>query len=166
MNKVVMSMLTIIIIIMGVIIGILLISLSFISINLTQIFGFPLKILVDTLLLITKFSELPCAKIYISTPSVFLLISTYIFTYIIYYVCKLKVNTKLTATQKRIKNLIAVAKYYCRVHRENIKKITYIIIFIIVVLKVIPKKLEINFVDVGQGDCTFIKTYGGIRKNY
>ncbi len=141
-----------------IIIGILLISLSFISINLTQIFGFPLKILVDTLLLITKFSKLPCAKIYISTPSVFLLISTYIFTYIIYYVCKLKVNTKLTATQKRIKNLIAVAKYYCRVHRENIKKITYIIIFIIVVLKVIPKKLEINFVDVGQGDCTFIKT--------
>ena len=122
MNKVVMSMLTIIIIIMGVIIGILLISLSFISINLTQIFGFPLKILVDTLLLITKFSKLPCAKIYISTPSVFLLISTYIFTYIIYYVCKLKVNTKLTATQKRIKNLIAVAKYYCRV-QSNTKKV-------------------------------------------
>ena len=70
----------------------------------------------------------------------------------------MKVNTKLTATQKRIKNLIAVVKYYYRLHREYIKKIAYIIIFIIVVLKVIPRKLEINFVDVGQGDCTFIKT--------
>lgn len=59
---------------------------------------------------------------------------------------------------------------YLRIHitkilkKDYIKKISIIFIILILVLNIFNKiysKLEIHFIDVGQGDCTFIKTKSG-----
>lgn len=62
---------------------------------------------------------------------------------------------------RRIKNLIALFRYKFRQNRKRYISIILIPIIIFSVLKIIPRNLKIHFVDVGQGDSTFIETpYG------
>lgn len=60
-----------------------------------------------------------------------------------------------------MKNLIALFRYKFRQNRKRYMSIILIPIIIFSVLKIIPRNLKIHFVDVGQGDSTFIETpYG------
>lgn len=62
---------------------------------------------------------------------------------------------------RRVRNLIALFKYKFRQKRNRYISIVLISIMIFSIFKFIPKDLKIHFVDVGQGDCTFIETpYG------
>lgn len=84
-------------------------------------------------------SNLFLSKIYFKTPNFIILFLYYIFLYLIV--------TKKDFTLKKIK------KYF--------KKIIYIILIILILLnsvKIFNKELQIYFLDVGQGDCTLIKT--------
>ena len=108
--------------------------------------------------------------------------NTFIF---IYYIVILAGNQiyviytskNLNATKRRVKNLIALMKYklyekkkktriiYQKILRErNVKAFivrTYKVIFLIILLigmYQFPKELEIHFLDVGQGDSSFIIT--------
>ena len=57
---------------------------------------------------------------------------------------------------RRFINLFALFKYKIYINRE---KIFIVLIFIIIIFILInPKSLKIHFVDVGQGECTFIVT--------
>lgn len=57
--------------------------------------------------------------------------------------------------------MIALAKYKFRQNRKKYISIVLIPIIVFSILKFIPKDLKIHFVDVGQGDCTFMETpYG------
>ena len=67
-------------------------------------------------------------------------------------------SKNINNTQIRVKNLISLAKYNLRKHNRKIKIIFVIISLTIISFKLIPKELEINFIDVGQGDSTFIIT--------
>lgn len=69
-------------------------------------------------------------------------------------------NSKsLNQTQRRIKNLIALMKYRYMLNKKRNRKIVVLIIISLVYIINIPtSKMSINFVDVGQGDCTFIIT--------
>lgn len=62
---------------------------------------------------------------------------------------------------RRGRNLIALFKYKFRQKRKKYVSIALIPIIIFSLFKFVPKNLNIHFVDVGQGDCTFIETpYG------
>lgn len=126
--------------------------------TLNIIFSKPLEILLQILVLISKIGELPYSKIYLKTPTIYVIIIYYIAIIILNFFYAIFHNKRISATQRRARNLIALAKYKLKKYKRKPILIIFILIIILVITKNIPKKLEINFVDVGQGDCTFITT--------
>lgn len=57
--------------------------------------------------------------------------------------------------------MIALYKYKFRQNRKKYISIILIPIIIFSIFKVVPRNLQIHFVDVGQGDSTFIETPSG-----
>jgi competence protein ComEC len=142
-----------------IILGIILVLVSLVYLQISKVIAFPFKILIKILIQITNLSNLPFSKIYIPTPRLwqtFLYIIVLLFINFIYHIYNLKT---INQTQKRVKNLVALGKYKYRLNkRKNRRVIALIIIFVICILNIHTKHLKINFVDVNQGDCTFIIT--------
>ena len=101
---------------------------------------------------------MPFSKIYIPTPKVWQII--------IYYICVIVINKVYMSfnlkepdfTSIRIRNLVALLKFKFRQNRKKVLKYLIVFVSLVFILNIIPKKLKIHFVDVGQGDCTFITT--------
>lgn len=143
------------------IIGIIAVAISFISIKFSSFFSYVVQFLVNTLMLVAKISNLPFSKIYFSTPKIITVIVIYVSLILFNYIGRIYVTKELSTTQKRVKNIIALLKYYYRKYKKKIYAVFLTILIVGTLIKFIPKNLEINFVDVGQGDCTFIRTpYG------
>lgn len=143
------------------IIGIIAVAISFISIKFSNFFSYVIQFLVNTLMLVAKISNLPFSKIYFSTPKIITVIVIYVSLILFNYIGRIYVTKELSTTQKRVKNIIALLKYYYRKYKKKIYVLILTILIVGTLIKFIPKNLEINFVDVGQGDCTFIRTpYG------
>lgn len=143
------------------IIGIIAVAISFISIKFSDFFSYVVQFLVNTLMLVAKISNLPFSKIYFSTPKIITVIVIYVSLILFNYIGRIYVTKELSTTQKRVKNIIALLKYYYRKYKKKIYVVILTILIVGTLIKFIPKNLEINFVDVGQGDCTFIRTpYG------
>lgn len=143
------------------IIGIIAVAISFISIKFSSFFSYVVQFLVNTLMLVAKISNLPFSKIYFSTPKIITVIVIYVSLILFNYIGRIYVTKELSTTQKRVKNIIALLKYYYRKYKKKIYVLILTILIVGTLIKFIPKNLEINFVDVGQGDCTFIRTpYG------
>ena len=143
------------------IIGIIAVAISFISIKFSNFFSYVVQFLVNTLMLVAKISNLPFSKIYFSTPKIITVIVIYVSLILFNYIGRIYVTKELSTTQKRVKNIIALLKYYYRKYKKKIYVVFLTILIVGTLIKFIPKNLEINFVDVGQGDCTFIRTpYG------
>lgn len=124
-----------------------------------DLFAIPLRIGVDFLNLIANFfSQLPFSKIYIPTPSIISIVGYWLGIVILNQVFIIYHVKQPTFTQIRVKNLIALFRYrFCQ--KKKIYKRYIIVIFIaILIFSFLPKNLKIHFVDVGQGDCTFIVT--------
>ncbi len=115
---------------------------------------------ISIIIWISEFSNnLVGSKIYLPIPNVAQIIVYYIFIFIFLYVMSLKQKDKPTPTQKRILNLIELFKFRFRQISKRKKKVAIsIIIICCITFKVMPKSLKINFLDVGQGDSTFIIT--------
>ena len=115
-----------------------------------------IKLLIDT----AKVSQLPFSKIYIPTPKIFQIIFYYILIIIINKIYSSFNSKKPTFTDIRIRNLIALYKYKFRQKKKVILKIfvSVLVLVIFLIPNSIPKKIKIHFIDVGQGDCTFIET--------
>ena len=139
--------------------GTLLVIISFISINIVKILSYILKFLIDILLFISSFSKLPISKIYIPTPTIPFIIITYLLLIISLVIYKVFHERNPNTTILRVRNLLALVKYKFKQNRDDvIKKIVIISIVISLCIIFIPRDLKINFVDVGQGDSTFIIT--------
>lgn len=141
-----------------IILGFFCIIVSFIFYPMTRLLSFILNIGLEFLNLISKFSELPLSKIYISTPSIISILLYVIGIVVsrqIYHIYHL---SSLIPTHKRVKNLIALFQYKFYQKKKRYLKYILIICMIIIGIYFIPKDLKIYFVDVGQGDCTFIVT--------
>ena len=139
--------------------GTLLVIISFISINIAKILSYILKFLIDILLFISSFSKLPISKIYIPTPTITFIIIIYLSLIISLFIYKVFHERNPNTTILRVRNLLALVKYKFKQNRDDvIKKIIIISIIISLCMIFIPRDLKINFVDVGQGDSTFIIT--------
>ena len=139
--------------------GTLLVIISFISINIAKILSYILKFLIDILLFISSFSKLPISKIYIPTPTITFIIIIYLSLIISLFIYKVFHERNPNTTILRVRNLLALVKYKFKQNRNYIiKRIVIINIVIFLCIIFIPRDLKINFVDVGQGDSTFIIT--------
>ncbi len=112
------------------------------------------------LIIITNLAELPFSKLYLPTPKIWMILLYYILIIIFNFIYHIYDSLKLNHTQIRVKNLIALAKYNIFLNKKKYRLRIMIIIIILLFsfFQCIPKNLEINFVDVGQGDSTFIVT--------
>ena len=139
--------------------GTLLVIISFISIYIAKILSYILKFLIGILLFISSFSKLPISKIYIPTPTIPFIIIIYLSLIISLFIYKVFHERNPNTTILRVRNLLALVKYKFKQNRDDvIKKIIIISIIISLCIIFIPRDLKINFVDVGQGDSTFIIT--------
>lgn len=139
-----------------------------ISTKLATTLSWMVEIPIHALIWISEFGKLPFSCIYIATPHIWHIllyfISLILFIFL-YHVYKAKY---VTNTIIRFRNVIALIKFYIkyRMSKNNKRRLIYLMILGIAFLsisKIIPNNLDIHFVDVGQGDCTFIETPS--RKN-
>ena len=141
-----------------VIIGFLFILIILINKNIAKMFTNVIKIAIKILIYVLNISKIPFSKIYIPTPNLFQIVLYYIMIGTMFFVYKIYFSKTLTITQIRIRNLIALIKIELRKNRKKIKKIIFATILVTIIINVIPQKLKIYFIDVGQGDSTFIVT--------
>lgn len=134
------------------------ISISFLNLQIAKILSYIVTLTIKILICISSFGQLPFSKIYVPTPKIWQIVLYYIFVMLLNIFLLIKTKNSLNYTQIRIKNLFHVIKFKFRNNRKRC--LTYIILFIflISILKIVPKDLNINFIDVGQGDSTFIIT--------
>lgn len=142
-----------------IILGFFCMLTSFIFSPITNLISLPLNIGLEILNLISKFSELPLSKIYLPTPRILGIILYFIGVLVGNQIYSIYHLNHLTSTHKRIKNIIALFQYKFRQKKKKYLKCTIIIFIVFMIgIPLIPKSLKIYFVDVGQGDCTFIVT--------
>lgn len=140
------------------IIGALMIVFSYIFFPISKILSYVVHFFINLLTEIANISCLPFSKVYFITPKFYIIIIIYILLIILNYILNSYYSSNLSITQKRLKNIIALIKYKTKLNNKKYQKIIILILIITVCLTHIPKQLQVNFVDVGQGDCTFITT--------
>ncbi len=126
------------------IIGFAMVFAGIVNINLAVLIGYINNTFLSFVLFITEnTAKLPYASLKLPTPPLWLIVLYYI---AVLYIFKWK---------DRIKN------------KQSIKYVKYIClavtILLIVIKNIIPKPLEITYLDVGQGDSTFIRTTHGTK---
>jgi len=141
-----------------VILGFLFIVIILINMKIAKMFSLTIEIGIKILISISKIGKAPFSKIYISTPKIYSIIIYYLLILILFFIYNIYSSKKPNITQVRIRNLIALLKIKLRINKDIVKKIIISIILILVVIKLYPKDLKINFIDVGQGDSCLIIT--------
>ena len=142
-----------------IILGFLTIILSFIFYPISAISANILKLMIKILVQISNVGNLPFSKIYFPTPKIWMIVLYYIFIVLFILIYPIYTKKKINTTQQRFRNIIALIKYKLREsNQKSIKILLVIFIIIIFFVHILPKNLKVNFVDVGQGDCTFIIT--------
>lgn len=121
------------------VLGLIIYFLSLIFQPLGKLLSYSVYILISLIILISKIcSKVPFANITVTTP--------WFSFIIIYYLCVYLIYTKLLNFNNKTRDKI-------------IKTIISILIIISVIINIVPANyLEINFIDVGQGDSALIKT--------
>lgn len=126
------------------ILGYILLILSFINIFISSKIAILLNFFLNILIIISKYSaKIPLSKIYLPTPSMLVIVIYYISIFLYAYLYKIK-------GKQEINNIIF--KYL-------LKTIVIVLIITFVVsifFNIFPKGLKIYFIDVGQGDSTLI----------
>lgn len=134
----------------GTVLGLFTVLLSFISMPLAKILAIPLNLIIELLIKITSIiSKIPYSNITIITPYLITIIFIYIVIVLLYIAKNVNKNKEKNNIIRKV--LILALVIYI-----------FLIFAISVITKIqVNKKLTIHFVDVGQGDCSFIQTPTG-----
>lgn len=120
---------------------------------LAEFLGIILNFLLTVLLRISEISSIiPGSSIYVKTPNIIFCVIYYLLTITILKISELK-------QIKKINNIILTIKSHIKKYKFKVIVATILLILLTsYIIKFIPNNLRIYFVDVGQGDCTLIKT--------
>ncbi len=132
---------------LSLILGLIMLVTSFISLNIAKFISFILNIILIILMKSTKLiSQIPYSNITVITPYLISIVIIYTITFLGYCIAKSpELRKRLKVNKKLIIKTIAIAL-----------SITIISVATLNLLE--EKKLKLYFVDVGQGDCTYLKT--------
>ncbi len=142
------------------------ILLGFVTLIISIVFPKALKLLLylvvgilKQLILISELGKIiPFNTIYIRSLNLCEIIMYYVIIFFIMFVQRLYISKKPTSSEYRFRNIISLVKYIIRLNKSKIFYTIVLIIFILSLIKTIPQKLRIHFIDVGQGDSTLIQT--------
>ncbi|MBQ9297547.1 MAG: ComEC/Rec2 family competence protein [Clostridia bacterium] len=133
-----------------IILGFVIVFISFIQIKIANFLAIPIKFLIQILINIADLiSKIPFSNLLITTPSLIWVIVYYLL--LIIFINHAKQNKREYMIEKKIKKSIM----------KNYKKLLLMIIVLILVIyvfQIFTRQLNIYFVNVGQGDCTLIVT--------
>lgn len=135
--------------------GFIQILVSFISINTGIALAKLIQIPVYGLILISKINF---GNFKVVTPSLYQIVIYYFGVFIWSKLYKIFHAKNCSVSQERIKNTIYLIKYKMRPYLKKILCGLGIIVVLIIAVRMIPCKMKIYFVDVGQGDSTLIVT--------
>ena len=118
--------------------GIVTYFVGLINIPIASIISYPISLFIELIIQISRIcSSIPFGNLTIPTPSISIIFIYYLFVASIYL-----------KNDKKHNKVILI-----------FKTIIYLFVVINLIIYIIPKNyLEVNFVDVGQGDCIHIKT--------
>lgn len=135
---------------LSLILGLIMLVTSFVSLNIAKLFSFILNIILIILMQSTKLiSQIPYSNIAVITPHLISIVIIYTIIFLVYYIAKLpELRKKLKAKNKFIIRTIAIVLSITIISAATLKLLE-------------GKKLKLHFVDVGQGDCTYLKTPSG-----
>ena len=126
--------------------------------KIAKIFSILIKIGIKNLIFISNIGKNPLSKIYIATPQLFPIIIYYLSLIVLFIIYNIYSSKNPNTSQIRAKNIIALLKIKLRKKKKNLKQFILIIFLILILINIIPKKLKVYFIDVGQGDSTLIVT--------
>ena len=95
-------------------------------------------------------AKLPLNQIYFITPNDCEILIYYILIFTVNFLIKIRLEKNQSAFQKRVKNLLSLLKYKINSNKNRIISIILIVSLIYSFVIIIPKNLNIYFVDVGQ----------------
>ncbi len=133
--------------------GVINISISFISLNLSKIFAEPLNVAINLLSKSAKYiAELDILKATTKTPYILFIIIYYLIVLIIkyYLILSKKPKNEMRRYEKKLLQIINWRLIYI------LQIIVLLVAISIVVYDNVPKKMQIYFIDVDQGDSTLI----------
>ena len=135
---------------LSLILGLIMLVTSFVSLNIAKFISFILNIILIVLIKSTKLiSQIPYSNITVITPHLISIVIIYTIIFLGYYIARSpKLRKKLKVNKKLMLKTIAI-----------VLSITIISVATLNLLE--EKKLKLYFVDVGQGDCTYLKTPSG-----
>lgn len=135
---------------LSLILGLIMLVTSFVSLNIAKFISFILNIILIVLIKSTKLiSQIPYSNITVITPHLISIVIIYTIIFLGYYIARSpKLRKKLKVNKKLMIKTIAI-----------VLSITIISVATLNLLE--EKKLKLYFVDVGQGDCTYLKTPSG-----
>ena len=137
-------------------------SISFLW--LFNIIKYPIILFLQLLILISTLgSNLSFNKIYIRTLNIWEITIYYIFIFLINIIFSIYKAKEPSSFEYRIRNIISLIKIFIRMNKKRVISFFLIVCILFSVIKTIPKKLQIHFIDVGQGDSTLI--ISPMRKN-
>ena len=132
---------------LSLILGLIMLVTSFVSLNIAKLFSVILNIILIILMKSTKLiSQIPYSNITVITPHLISIVIIYTIIFLGYYIAKSpELRKKLKTKNKLIIKTITI--------------VLSIAIISVATLRLLEeKKLKVYFVDVGQGDCTYLKT--------
>lgn len=139
-----------------IVLGFISVFISFILQPISKILFFALNIVLELLILISKFtSQIPYSLILVKTPNIVFAIIYYILILFLNYIFFIKENPTRRFQRKIIK-IITIKNI-----KKVIKKVAIVLLIILLftnLIKIINPRLKIYFIDVGQGDSTLIVT--------
>ena len=151
--------------IISIIIGpIILLAFVLISISIflnwkNKILFYPLIALLELLTKVSEIgSKIPFNKIYVKTPSFIYLLIYYLFIISINSIIKIYISKNNTTFEYRIRNIISLIRYKLRLNKKKIITGIVVLFILVSIIQNIPQKLNIHFIDIGQGDSTLIIT--------
>lgn len=131
-----------------------------------------LSVLLDGLINISKIAKLPFSSVYVPTLKIVHVLAIYIAIFLFKCILSIYTSNRLTITQIRIKQTIAMYKYkYSKKDKKNkkYKQVLAIVLILVMIFgnrnifntsidDIFLERIKIRMVDVGQGDCVFITT--------
>lgn len=141
-----------------IILGFILIIVSFICIYISKIMAKPYILLLRLLINVANYSsKIPISKIYVKTPYVISIVLYYLLVVALIIIFKIQKSNRIFIKMK-LKKIFIWIKYETLKNKKILCICILFLIIISILINKVPNSLKIYFIDVGQGDSTLIVT--------